>query len=118
VGRVVSELGHLEVLVNNASQQHVTQDLTDITPTQLEKTFATNVFGYFYMAKVRRHCWGCTSLQCWACADMLSAAFACACRPDLPLSPLVSLAALITACWELLLDTEPKIWAPAGIWCL
>jgi Dehydrogenases with different specificities (related to short-chain alcohol dehydrogenases) len=38
-------------LVNNAAEQHVQQDLTDITPEQLAKTFETNLFGYFYMTQ-------------------------------------------------------------------
>lgn len=53
VGQVMKEFGRLDVLVNNASQQHVCQELTDITPEQLQQTFSINVFGYFYMAQVR-----------------------------------------------------------------
>jgi NAD(P)-dependent dehydrogenase (short-subunit alcohol dehydrogenase family) len=51
VGKVVQELGRLDILVNNASIQHMCTDLTDITPEQLQETFAINVFGYFYMAQ-------------------------------------------------------------------
>jgi len=47
----VNELGRLDVLVNNAAfQQHQTS-LEDITDEQLEQTFQTNIFGYFYMAR-------------------------------------------------------------------
>lgn len=52
IGKVVEELGGLDILVNNASIQHMCTDLTDITPEQLQETFAINVFGYFYMAQV------------------------------------------------------------------
>ncbi|KAF6265818.1 short-chain dehydrogenase/reductase SDR [Scenedesmus sp. NREL 46B-D3] len=52
VGKVVQELGRLDILVNNASVQHMALSLEDITPEQLQETFAVNVFGYFYMAQV------------------------------------------------------------------
>uniref|UniRef100_A0A383VGB4 Uncharacterized protein n=1 Tax=Tetradesmus obliquus TaxID=3088 RepID=A0A383VGB4_TETOB len=51
VGKVVQELGRLDILVNNASVQHMAMGLEDITPEQLQETFAVNVFGYFYMAQ-------------------------------------------------------------------
>nr|WP_041231250.1 SDR family oxidoreductase [Deinococcus peraridilitoris] len=51
VERTVSELGRLDCLVNNAAEQHPQESLTDISSEQLEKTFRTNIFGYFYMAK-------------------------------------------------------------------
>jgi NAD(P)-dependent dehydrogenase (short-subunit alcohol dehydrogenase family) len=47
----VQELGRLDILVNNASEQHPQERLEDITSEQLERTFRTNVFSYFYMAK-------------------------------------------------------------------
>ena len=49
--RTVSELGRLDVLVNNAAVQFVQQELGDITEEQLERTFRTNIFGYFFMAQ-------------------------------------------------------------------
>lgn len=51
VERTVRELGRLDVLVNNAAEQHEQQGLEDISAEQLEKTFRTNIFAYFYMAK-------------------------------------------------------------------
>jgi len=39
------------VLVNNAAEQHVRDDITDISTEQLEQTFRTNVFGMFHMVK-------------------------------------------------------------------
>lgn len=53
VSKVVQELGHVDILVNNASEQHMAESLTDITPEQLRATFATNVYSYFYFAQVR-----------------------------------------------------------------
>jgi len=47
----VDQLGHLEILVNNAAEQHVQQRPEDITDEQLERTFRTNIFAYFYMVR-------------------------------------------------------------------
>jgi len=51
VERVVNEFGKLDILVNNAAFQHHQKSITDITDEQLERTFRTNIFGYFYMAR-------------------------------------------------------------------
>jgi NAD(P)-dependent dehydrogenase (short-subunit alcohol dehydrogenase family) len=51
VERTVSELGRLDILVNNAAEQHPQENLEDIDREQLERTFRTNVFGMFFMTK-------------------------------------------------------------------
>jgi NAD(P)-dependent dehydrogenase (short-subunit alcohol dehydrogenase family) len=51
VSITVEEFGKLDVLVNNAAEQHPQESLLDITPEQLERTFRTNIFAYFYMAR-------------------------------------------------------------------
>ena len=51
VERVVKELGRLDVLVNNAAEQHPVKDLTKIDEEQLTATFRTNIFGYFFMTE-------------------------------------------------------------------
>lgn len=51
VGKVLQELGRLDVLVNNAAQQQPQDGLDKITPDQLERTFRTNIFSYFFMAQ-------------------------------------------------------------------
>ncbi len=51
VQRVVSELGHVDVLVNNAAYQEHQESIEDISEEQLERTFRTNIFGYFHMAR-------------------------------------------------------------------
>lgn len=51
VARVVEQLGGLDVLVNNAAEQHPVERFEDITAEQLERTFRTNIFGYFHLTK-------------------------------------------------------------------
>lgn len=51
VEKTVKKFGKIDVLVNNAAFQQHQKSLEDITDEQLEKTFHTNIFGYFYMAR-------------------------------------------------------------------
>ena len=51
VREAAEALGGLDILVNNAAYQMEAKDIADITPEQLERTFRTNVFGYFWMAQ-------------------------------------------------------------------
>ncbi|HJT19214.1 MAG TPA: SDR family oxidoreductase [Nitrospira sp.] len=51
VERTVREFGRLDILVNNAAEQHPQESIEKITVDQLERTFRTNIFSYFYMTK-------------------------------------------------------------------
>jgi NAD(P)-dependent dehydrogenase (short-subunit alcohol dehydrogenase family) len=51
VEKTISEFGGLDVLVNNAAEQHETEDFRDIDSRQIERTFRTNVFSFFFMTK-------------------------------------------------------------------
>ena len=51
VEKTVSEFGKLDVLVNNAGEQHPQKSIEDISAAQLERTFRTNIFGMFFMTK-------------------------------------------------------------------
>ncbi|MEA2574829.1 MAG: hypothetical protein QOH93_2127 [Chloroflexia bacterium] len=51
VQRTVRELGKLDILVNNAAEQHPQENIEDITAEQLERTFRTNIFAMFYLTK-------------------------------------------------------------------
>jgi NAD(P)-dependent dehydrogenase (short-subunit alcohol dehydrogenase family) len=51
VETTVKKFGHLDILVNNAAFQRHRESLTDIDDEQLKRTFETNIFGYFYMAR-------------------------------------------------------------------
>jgi len=44
-------LGRLDILVNNAAEQHPQEEVGEITAAQLERTFRTNIFGYFFMTQ-------------------------------------------------------------------
>ncbi|HEY2422136.1 MAG TPA: SDR family oxidoreductase [Neobacillus sp.] len=50
--KVFAEFGKIDILVNNAAEQHPQKSLLNITSDQLEKTFRTNIFSYFYMTKM------------------------------------------------------------------
>jgi NAD(P)-dependent dehydrogenase (short-subunit alcohol dehydrogenase family) len=51
VEKTVKTLGKLDILVNNAAYQQHQENLEDVTDEQLEHTFRTNIFGYFYLAR-------------------------------------------------------------------
>jgi NAD(P)-dependent dehydrogenase (short-subunit alcohol dehydrogenase family) len=51
VKQVVQAFGRLDILVNNAAEQHVCEDFAEIPVAQVERTFRTNIFGYMWMAK-------------------------------------------------------------------
>ncbi|QHL88053.1 SDR family oxidoreductase [Nibribacter ruber] len=51
VQRAVKELGGLNILVNNAAEQHEKEELREITAQQLENTFKTNIFSFFYVTQ-------------------------------------------------------------------
>src|SRR5690606_6248316 len=51
VSKTVKEFGKLDILVNNAAFQQHQPSIDDITNEQFDKTFKTNIYGYFYMAK-------------------------------------------------------------------
>ncbi|MGH4119827.1 SDR family oxidoreductase [Clostridium sp.] len=51
VSKTIKELGKIDILVNNAAEQHPQNSIEDITTQQLEKTFRTNIFAMFYMVK-------------------------------------------------------------------
>ncbi len=51
VKKTVNELGNLNILVNNAGEQHPKEDIAEITAKQLTDTFSTNIFSFFYFAQ-------------------------------------------------------------------
>ncbi|MCL3882929.1 SDR family oxidoreductase [Marivita sp. GX14005] len=51
VSKTVDKFGKLDVLVNNAAEQHAREDVTDISEEQLFHTFRTNLGGQFFMVQ-------------------------------------------------------------------
>ncbi|SHR43629.1 short-chain dehydrogenase/reductase SDR [Mycobacteroides abscessus subsp. abscessus] len=51
VDDTMKAFGKIDIIVNNAAEQHPQQSLLDITSEQLERTFRTNIFSYFYLTK-------------------------------------------------------------------
>ncbi|HEU4838273.1 MAG TPA: SDR family oxidoreductase [Micavibrio sp.] len=51
VRKTLEKLGGLNILVNNAAEQHVCKKLEDISEEQLKETFGTNIFGAFFMTQ-------------------------------------------------------------------
>jgi len=51
VQATVDAFGWIDILVNNAAYQKHQATIEDLTDEQIERTFQTNIFGYFYMAR-------------------------------------------------------------------
>ena len=51
VKAAVKQFGRLDILVNNAAEQHPQDSIADIDSEQLERTFRTNMFAMFYLVK-------------------------------------------------------------------
>ncbi|MDF2680336.1 MAG: NAD(P)-dependent oxidoreductase, partial [Brevibacillus sp.] len=51
VQNTIQSLGKLDILINNAAEQHPQKNLEDISTEQLHKTFQTNLFSVFYLTK-------------------------------------------------------------------
>jgi NAD(P)-dependent dehydrogenase (short-subunit alcohol dehydrogenase family) len=51
IDKTLKEFGRLDIVVNNAGEQHPQKKLEDIDSKQLERTFRTNIFSMFYLTK-------------------------------------------------------------------
>jgi len=51
VNETLTTYGQLDVLINNAAEQHPQESIAHITAAQLERTFRTNLFSMFYLTK-------------------------------------------------------------------
>ena len=51
IEQTVNEFGKLDILINNAAEQHPQENIEDISKEQLERTFSTNIFSMFYLTK-------------------------------------------------------------------
>jgi NAD(P)-dependent dehydrogenase (short-subunit alcohol dehydrogenase family) len=51
VRQTVDTFGWLDIVVNNAAYQQHRDSIEEISDEQLDRTFRTNIFGYFYMVR-------------------------------------------------------------------
>lgn len=51
VQQTLSQFGKINILINNAAVQYEQQDVCDIDNAQLESTFKTNIFSFFYLTR-------------------------------------------------------------------
>jgi NAD(P)-dependent dehydrogenase (short-subunit alcohol dehydrogenase family) len=51
VQEVVQRFGRIDILVNNAAEQHLQPDFSKITDQQIERTFRTNIFGQMFLTR-------------------------------------------------------------------
>lgn len=54
IAEVTEKFGGIDVLVNNAGEQHPDDDIRDITEEQLKRTFQSNIFSMFYLTQAAR----------------------------------------------------------------
>lgn len=51
VARALDEFGRIDIIVNNAGEQHLESSIEDIDTKQIERTFRTNVFAMFHLTR-------------------------------------------------------------------
>src|SRR5690606_26917494 len=51
VDQTINRFGKLDLLVNNAAYQKHREELEEVSIEQWDRTFQTNIYGYFYMVK-------------------------------------------------------------------
>lgn len=51
IDRIYQQFQRIDVLVNNAGEQHVKEDIALVDEAQLERTFRTNIFSHFFLTK-------------------------------------------------------------------
>ncbi len=51
VRKTIEVFGRIDILVNNAAEQHPQEDIADVSREQLEKTFRTNFFAMFDLCR-------------------------------------------------------------------
>lgn len=49
--QALDTFGQIDILVNNAAEQHVRDDLAELSASDVQKVFDTNIHGYFYMVQ-------------------------------------------------------------------
>lgn len=47
----MDHFGKLDILVNNAAEQHEHASIEEVTAEEWDRTMKTNLYAYFYLAK-------------------------------------------------------------------
>jgi NAD(P)-dependent dehydrogenase (short-subunit alcohol dehydrogenase family) len=78
VDRTIDAFGKIDIVINNAGEQHPDDEVTGITEEQLQRTFQTNIFSMFHLVQAARpHLYegsaivNCTSVTMYKGADNL-----------------------------------------------
>lgn len=51
ITEVMAQFGALDILINNAAEQHVAKDFEAISEVQIRRTFDTNIFGMMFLSQ-------------------------------------------------------------------
>ena len=51
ITKTINQFGKIDILINNAGEQHPQEKIEDISEEQLRKTFQTNIFSMFFMTQ-------------------------------------------------------------------
>src|SRR6184192_2275729 len=51
VAKTIKEFARIDILVNRSEERHLQESIEKITEKQLERTFRTNIFSFFFMTK-------------------------------------------------------------------
>jgi len=51
IDEVVNNYGRIDILVNNAAEQHFSSSVEEIDETRVERVFRTNIFSHFYLTR-------------------------------------------------------------------
>lgn len=49
--RAITAFGRIDILVNNAAEQHVREDIAELDAESMKQVFETNIYGYFHMVQ-------------------------------------------------------------------
>ena len=78
VAAAIERFGRLDIVINNAGEQHPDEEIEDITEEQLRRTFQTNIFSMFFLVQAARPHLGkgsaivnCTSVTMYKGSDNL-----------------------------------------------
>lgn len=51
VKQIIKKFGRIDILINNCAEQHLHEQVEEISAVEIEQTFRTNIFSYFFMTQ-------------------------------------------------------------------